>query len=151
MTHLKMAKFIKPPVCEAIPPEIKAPDWSLLQCHYPLNLLSRNKLEEHASAMTESLECSQQLFEAQQVIIKGANAQLIMQNLAMDKVSLTPYKKEKKKKSDHTILFPGGKGRHLTDLELIQKKHKLEEERAQEEIKKERRKMAKDNKRMEKE
>ena len=101
--------------------------------------------------MTESLECSQQLFEAQQVIIKGANAQLIMQNLAMDKVSLTPYKKEKKKKSDHTILFPGGKGRHLTDLELIQKKHKLEEERAQEEIKKERRKMAKDNKRMEKE
>ena len=101
--------------------------------------------------MTESLEHSRQLIAAQQVIIKGANAQLIMQNLAMDKVSLTLYEKKKKKKSNRTILFPGGKGRHLTNPELIQKKHELEEERAQEEIEKERRKMAKDNKRMEKE
>ena len=80
--------------------------------------------------MTESLECSQQLIAAQQVIIEGANAQLIVQNLAMDKVSLTLYEKKKKKKSDRTILFPGGKGCHLTNPELIQKKHELEEERA---------------------
>lgn len=150
-THMEMAKFIKPPVCDQIPPEIEGPDWSLLQCHRPLNSYTRSGLEEHVSAMTESLERSRQLIAAQQVIIEGANAQMVVQNLAMDRVSLTLHEKEQKKKSDRTILFPGGKGRHLTDPELIQKKRELEEERVQEEIERKRRKMEKDNKKTEKE
>ena len=150
-THLEMAKFVKPPVCESIPPEIKSPNWSLLQCRRPLNLLTRNELEDRVLALTESLERSQQLIAAQQVIIEGANAQMVVQNLAMEKASLSLHEKEKKKKSDRTILFPGGKGRHLTDPEVIRKKQELEEERAQEEAEKERRKLAKDNRKVEKE
>lgn len=151
VTHLEMAKFTKPPVREQIPPEIEVPDWSSLQCNRPLNSLTREELEEHVLMMTKGLECSQQLVAAQQVVIEGANAQMVVQNLAMDKVNLSLHKKEKKKKSDRTVLFPGGKGRHLTDLEVIRKKRELEEERVQEEVEKERRKVAKDNKKMEKE
>ncbi|KAF8522949.1 hypothetical protein BU17DRAFT_75097 [Hysterangium stoloniferum] len=50
----------------------------------------------------------------------------------------TLHEKEKGKKSDRTILFPGGKGRHLTDVELIKQKRELEDTKAQEEAEKER-------------
>lgn len=99
----------------------------------------------------KSLGCSQQLIAAQQVIIEVANAQMVVQNLAMGRVTLALHKKEKKKKSNCIILFPGGKGCRLTDPELIQKKCELEEERIQEETERKRWKMEKDNKKMGKE
>jgi hypothetical protein len=42
-------------------------------------------------------------------------------------------------------LFPGGKGRHLTDAELIQQKWELEDAKAQEEVEKERKRVAKED------
>ncbi|KAF8991411.1 hypothetical protein BDQ17DRAFT_1254931, partial [Cyathus striatus] len=67
-------------------------------------------------------------------------AQLIVQNMAMDCLNCTLYQKENQKKSDCTVLFPGGLGRHLTDPELIQAKRACEEERKREETDKKRRK-----------
>jgi hypothetical protein len=42
-------------------------------------------------------------------------------------------------------LFPGGKGRHLTDAELIKQKWVLEDVKAQEEVEKERKRVAKED------
>ena len=151
VTHLDMAKFITPPITEQVPPQLKAPDWTLLQHTDPLSSLTRAQLEAHVTALEESLERSKKVTLAQQVIIEGANAQLVVQNLTMDKINQTLHEKEKTKRSDRAILFPGGKGRHLTDPELIQKKRELEEEKKREEAEKERRKTVKDDKKAEKE
>jgi len=50
-----------------------------------------------------------------------------------------------------SVLFPGGKGRHLTNPEMIKKKRDLEEEKRQEEVDKEGRKDARESRRAEKE
>jgi hypothetical protein len=45
-------------------------------------------------------------------------AQLVIQNAELIKFKQALEAKEKKKKSERTVLFPGGLGRYLTDLEL---------------------------------
>jgi hypothetical protein len=79
------------------------------------------------------------------MIIVGQNAQLVVQNMGMERMNHTLHEKEKGKKSDHAILFPGGKGRHLTDAELIKQKQELEDAKAQEEAEKERKRVAKED------
>ena len=78
--------------------------------------------------------------------MEGQGAQLIIQNMGMEQMNLTLHAKEKAKQTDRTVLFPGGKGRHLTDPELIVEKRKLEKERKEKELAKEKRKAAKANK-----
>ncbi|KAF9008263.1 hypothetical protein BDQ17DRAFT_1237090, partial [Cyathus striatus] len=83
-------------------------------------------------------------------INERANAQLIVQNMAMDRLNRTLYQKENQKKSDRTVLFPGRLGRHLTDSELIQAKRACEEERKREETDKKRTKEERRRKKEEK-
>ena len=78
--------------------------------------------------------------------MEGQGAQLIIQNMGMEQMNLTLHVKEKAKQTDRTVLFPGGKGWHLTDPELIVEKRKLEKERKEKELAKEKRKAAKVNK-----
>ncbi|KAJ7193707.1 hypothetical protein GGX14DRAFT_537502 [Mycena pura] len=63
---------------------------------------------------------------------EGQNAQLVVQNLAMGKLKVALFEKEGSKKSDRRILFPGGKGRHLTAPEAIAQKREMENARKQE-------------------
>jgi len=48
-------------------------------------------------------------------------------------------------------MYPGGKGRHLTAMEVIQQKRKLEEDKEKEDAEKEQRKATKENRKVEKE
>ncbi|KAF8170977.1 hypothetical protein K438DRAFT_1982258 [Mycena galopus ATCC 62051] len=68
----------------------------------------------------------------------------------MGKLKTALFEKEKTKKSDRRILFPGGKGRHLTAPEVIAQKRAMEdakeheqEERATKKAKREARKAEK--------
>ncbi|KAK6972047.1 hypothetical protein R3P38DRAFT_2812802 [Favolaschia claudopus] len=58
--------------------------------------------------------------------------------------------KEKAKKSDRTLMFPGGKGRHLTADEVIAQKVALEEAKEKEEVEKAAKKTRKEARKVEK-
>ncbi|KAG6818371.1 hypothetical protein H0H93_005504 [Arthromyces matolae] len=102
-------------------------------------------------ALEESLHLARRKLDAQNLIIEAQNAQLIIQNMGMEKMNATLHAKTKEKESERTVLFPGGKGQHLTDGKMIQKKRQLEEDKRQEELAKEERRNAKENHRAEKE
>ncbi|KAF8523965.1 hypothetical protein BU17DRAFT_74883 [Hysterangium stoloniferum] len=150
VTHLEMKRAIHPPVLERVPGKIATPDWSLLDKHAPLSEFTRSALESRCKALERNLLLAQQWLKAQEMIMEGQNAQLVIQNIGMERMNHTLHEKEKGKKSDRTILFPGGKGRHLTDVELIKQKQELEDTKAQEEAEKERKRVAKEDQRVEK-
>ncbi|KIM87837.1 hypothetical protein PILCRDRAFT_62994, partial [Piloderma croceum F 1598] len=65
----------------------------------------------------------------QEHIIKGANAQLIVQDIFSIKLNSALNIKENEKADDCTKLFPGGKGQHLTGEDFIQQKALLTKEK----------------------
>ena len=65
---------------------------------------------------------------AQELILEDQNVQLVIQNMGMEKMHVSLYKKENLKKTDQTVLFPGRKGWHLTDTEAIAEQCKVAEE-----------------------
>jgi hypothetical protein len=151
VSHLEMAKHLTPPVVEHVPGELEYPEWSLLQYDAPLMSLPRSALEARCEALTESLERSRKIITAQQIINESSNAQLVIMNLANTKLNQSLHAKDAKKKNDRTIMYPGGKGRHLTAIEVIQQKRKLEEDKQKEEAEKEQRKVTKESRKVEKE
>ncbi|KAJ6563093.1 hypothetical protein DFH09DRAFT_920423 [Mycena vulgaris] len=118
VTHLQMDRF-PPPVLEHVPDTLPEPDWSILRRKDPLFSFMRSALEERCLDLEKALLQSRRLLRAHEVISEGQNAQLILQNMGMDKMKQTLFQKEKPKRSDRSVLFPGGKGRHLTDPEVI--------------------------------
>ncbi|OAX40932.1 hypothetical protein K503DRAFT_658677, partial [Rhizopogon vinicolor AM-OR11-026] len=67
-------------------------------------------------------------------IIEGAHAQLIVQGIYSAKQSQSLHARENKKKTDRTMLFPEGKGRHLTEKEFIQKLEHLKQTKRGKEV-----------------
>lgn len=145
VSHLEMKRVIHPPVLECVPGEIATPDWSLIDKHAPFSEFTRSALESQCGALEKCLLLAQQRLEAQEMIMEGQNAQLIIQNIGMERMNHSLHEKEKGKKSDRTVLFPGGKGRHLTDPELIKQKRELEDAKAHEEVEKVRKRVAKED------
>ncbi|KAJ7893698.1 hypothetical protein B0H14DRAFT_2559677 [Mycena olivaceomarginata] len=94
--------------------------WFLSECRLSCFDLEKGLLQAH------------RLLGAHEVISEGQNAQLILQNIGMDKMKQTLFEKEKPKKNDRSILFPGGKGRHLTDPEIITAKREMEHDKKRE-------------------
>ena len=150
-THLQMTQIIKPPIIEHPPVNLESPDWSLLGLAKPSSFYSRSELEGRMEGLTENLHRAKGVISAYKVINEGANSQMILQHMVLDKLNQSLHEKEKGKKSDRTILFPGGKGRHLTDAEVIKLKRELEDDKEREEARKEARKTKKDQRRVEKE
>lgn len=145
-THLDMSKLIQKPVLEQVPGELPKPDWSLSSSTKPLSWYTRCELEGYCQAVSESLTKAKTQVVAQELIIEGQGAQLVVQNMGMEQMNRTLLAKEKTKQTDRTVLFPGGKGRHLTNHELIAEKRKLEDEKKSKELAKEKRKAAQANK-----
>ncbi|KAJ7804329.1 hypothetical protein B0H14DRAFT_2612429 [Mycena olivaceomarginata] len=71
--------------------------------------------------------------------------------MGMGKLKAALFEKEKGKKSDRTVLFPGGKGRHLTSDEVIEQKRALENAKTQEATDKATKKAKREAKKAEKE
>ncbi|KAJ7595454.1 hypothetical protein C8J56DRAFT_774645 [Mycena floridula] len=150
-THTEMTKLIHPPVLEHVPRDLPEPDWSLLALQQSLSSFQRPVLEKRASDLADSLVKAESIITAQRLIIEAQNAQLIVQNMGMDKMNKTLHAKENKKKTDRTTLFPGGLGRHLMAPELVAAKRKQETEKEEEETKKAGRKVAREKKKGRKE
>jgi hypothetical protein len=76
--------------------------------------MSRSHLEVYAKDLKGSLGSAKHV-DSRDLIIEGAHAQLIVQGIYSAKQSQSLYARENMKKTDRTMLFPEGKGRHLTE------------------------------------
>ncbi|KAF8977499.1 hypothetical protein BDQ17DRAFT_1440607 [Cyathus striatus] len=139
-SHLEIVRYAMPPSQTLGSTLLVEPNWSLLHDCVDIETLPCVALENRYSLLLKNLQFVQDRDKACQSINEAGNAQLIVQNLALSRLNHTLYEKENRKKSDCTVLFPGGLGRHLTDPELIQAKRAHEEDKKREEREKMRRK-----------
>ena len=102
--------------------------------------ISRTALESLATTLVDSLGLALQDMRARDMIIEGAHAQMVIQNLHLVKVKEARHASTGQKKSDRTKLFPDGKGRHLTSNEFIEAVKQLEVNKSTKEAMKEWRK-----------
>ncbi|TEB24267.1 hypothetical protein FA13DRAFT_1638841, partial [Coprinellus micaceus] len=101
------------PVLEA-PPPLPEPNWSLATVPVK-GYQSRAQMEAHINELTQSLRHAQDHIKARNLIIEGAHAQLVVQDMNLHAQNRVIEACEKKtKKSDRTILFPHGHGHCLT-------------------------------------
>lgn len=149
-THTQMSQLIKPPVIESIPETLPSPDWSVMKTAIPLGEMSKESLIEHSGALSEELRKACDIIRTQNSVIEGQNAQLIVQNMGMEQMNESLHAKENTKKTDRTVLFPGGKGRHLTGSEFRALKKKQEEAKIAQKSRMESRKADRWKKRVEK-
>jgi hypothetical protein len=149
-THLDIGKLAAP-VFERIPDVVREPDWDVLQRFVALPTYTRDGLEARCESLEKELADARKLLGVHQAISEGQNAQLIVQNLAMGKLMQSLFEKEKGKKSDRIVLFPGGKGRHLTSDEVIAQKRAMESTKAKELTDKATKKAKREEKKAEKE
>ncbi|KAF8141044.1 hypothetical protein K438DRAFT_1518798, partial [Mycena galopus ATCC 62051] len=130
-THLDIGKLAAP-VFERVPDYLREPDWSTLQRPTTLPIYTCGGLEARCESLEQELRDARNMLRAHEGISEGQNAQIIVQNMTMGKLKQALFEKEAGKKSDHTVLFPGGKGRHLTSDEVIAQKRALENAKAKE-------------------
>ena len=95
------------------------PDWDLLNKRHDAKYQSRDSLLQQNVALTKSLAQSKDIIRTLQLKEEHANAQLVVQNAHLNKLNQVLHTKENKKKSDRTVLFAEGFGRHLTNDESI--------------------------------
>jgi hypothetical protein len=103
--HLEMKQIIHPPVLECVPGKIADPDWLLLNKHPPLLHFTCYALESQCKALEKNLLLAQQRLEAQEMIIEGQNAQLVVQNMGMERMNHILHEKEKGKKHQPLAVF----------------------------------------------
>jgi len=73
------------------------------------------------------LHCAKLHIQVRDGIIKTEQAQIVLQNLHIGKLQQSLKFKEQKKETEHTKLFPGGKGRHLTGQDFMEAVERSEE------------------------
>ena len=116
--RISSAYTVAAPVFEDVP-LLPVPDWDLLNKKHDTGYQSRDSLLQQNAALTESLAQSKNIIRTLQLKEERANAQLVVQNAHLNKLNQVLHTKENKKKSDRTILFTEGFGRHLTNDESI--------------------------------
>jgi len=115
------------------PPE---PDWSLLERSDRTDW-SRQELSNHIDQLATVLSSAKEILAIQRDREQQGNAQLLIQNLVLQKMNQTIHAEEHKKKDDRTKLFPGGKGRHLTGDDFIEELEQAASARAQKQVERE--------------
>jgi hypothetical protein len=95
-------------------PLLPEPDWTHLEKKTDIGYQSRESLLKENESLTESLRRSRDIIRTHQVMEERTAAQLIIQDAHLNKLNQVLHTRENKKKSDHTILFAEGYGRHLT-------------------------------------
>ncbi|THH16364.1 hypothetical protein EW146_g4257 [Bondarzewia mesenterica] len=117
--HITARNTIPIPILEPLP-TLNEPNWSLLQ---PKNHASSRETTEQLQAqinqLTAELMLAKQHIEARDDMITANHAQMVLQNVYLDKQNQALYVKENKKESGRTKLFIDGKGRWLNEGELI--------------------------------
>ena len=96
---------ITAPVLEGSLP-IPPPDWSMAKPNRQI-FKSRQQLEDEVTALKANLAVAHEHVQAQESVIHGAHAQLVVQNLHLRKLNVALNTREEKKKNECTILFEG--------------------------------------------
>jgi hypothetical protein len=92
------------PVLEA-PPALPEPDWGLAK---PTNsYMTRDQLAQENEQLKRSLMNAQKQVRARDAMLEGSHAQLVLQNLTLQKTHQALYNKENRSKNDRTLLFDG--------------------------------------------
>ncbi|KZP05768.1 hypothetical protein FIBSPDRAFT_765389 [Athelia psychrophila] len=132
---------IAPPVLEGTA-NIVQPNWTLIEQQHQTR--TKDEMQAHIDALTESLKQARILIAAKDSIIEGAQAQLVIQNLHLKKQNETLHAKETAKEDDRTKLFPGGRGRLLTGDEFHEEQVNAEKQKRAKEAEKKRKKAKQD-------
>lgn len=132
---------IAPPVLEGTA-NITQPDWTLIEQQHQAR--TKDEMQAHIDALTESLKRARILVAAKNSIIEGAQAQLVIQNLHLKKQNETIHAKETAKEDERTKLFPGGRGRLLTGDEFHEEQVNAEKQKRAKEAEKKRKKAKQD-------
>ena len=102
---------IAPPVLEHTQ-GLPMPNWSLLEKKDEYQTC--DDMQKQIEELTDSLRHAQIQVQAQNSIIEGAHAQLVVQDLYLGRLNDSLNVHEKKKATDRTRIFPDGQGRLLT-------------------------------------
>ena len=97
------------PVLEAILPTLPHPDWSLAY-ESPSSYKTCQQLEEENEKLRTNLQSAHAITCAQNGIIKGSNAMIIIQDLTLRKLNGALYGKESEKASNCTLVIDLSKG-----------------------------------------
>ena len=71
---------------------------------------SRQELSNYIDQLAAALSLAKDIIAIQRDREQQGDAQLLIQNLALQKMNQSIHAEEHKKKDDHAKLFPGGKG-----------------------------------------
>lgn len=97
---------------------------------------TKPEMENHIEELVHKLETTQMLVAVQNSIIEGQQAQLVLQNLQLVKQNEVLHVKENTRENDHTKIFLGGRGCHLTGDDFHEAQVETErEKRAKEAVK----------------
>ncbi|RXW14228.1 hypothetical protein EST38_g11623 [Candolleomyces aberdarensis] len=129
------ATAVTPPVLEEIPP-LPQPDWSLT--NPAPSQKSYQELQRENEELRAHLQRASMVHKAQQGVIEGAHAQMIVQNLHLNKLNSALHGKEKQRKSNRTLIIDSTKGQVYTSDEVSQgllaqekrKQQKLDDKKA---------------------
>lgn len=97
---------IIPPVLESAP-NLPEPDWNLAKMPLEPAYMTRNQLINENTALKSNLEHAQLQVHARDAMLEGAHAQLIVQNLSLQKLNQALFNKENRKTNDRALLFDG--------------------------------------------
>jgi hypothetical protein len=141
------------PLVEHVPLHPPEPDWTLLKAPIttPSFYQSNTQLLQRVEELTINLDLAKQHLDACKEIEEANNAQLVIQDITLQKMNQTLHAKENKKKNKRTKLFTGGLGRHLTHVETITTVRANEDARALEKNQKEQRQKDREAKKGQKE
>jgi hypothetical protein len=92
------------PVLEA-PPALPEPDWGLVKPTY--SYMTRDQLAQENEQLRKSLINAQMQMRARDAMLEGSHAQLVLQNLTLQKTHQALFNKENQSKNDRTLLFDG--------------------------------------------
>ena len=93
------------PVLEG-PLHIPPPDWSMARPDHQISK-SRQQLVDEVAELKANLAVAHKHAQAQDSIIHGAHAQLVVQNLHLWKLNIALNTREEKKKNECAVLFEG--------------------------------------------
>ena len=94
------------PVLES-PPVLPEPDWNLAKMPLVPAYMTRNQLINENTALKSNLEHAQLQLHARDAMLEGAHAQLVVQNLSLQKLNQALFNKENRKTNDRALLFDG--------------------------------------------
>lgn len=115
------------------------PDWSPLKRDVS-TLQSQELMEEHIRKLTDALQTAKQNIAIRNDHERAQNAQLVIQNMVLQKMNQSFHAAESRKKKKQATIYLEGKGRHLTNEAFIEEVQQAAVDRAEREREKEKRK-----------